>query len=115
MKQPGRFVGQARLARIADRDQDVADEAVAADALDRALAEQGPEAGIVEPGQLGKPRRLQCLASEQRLLACRRRELVPGAYGEAVVAAIDAVAHRLAEFGRDRPLVLDGQIRDAAS
>ena len=47
-------------------------------------------------------------------LAADLRELVPGADGEAIVAAIDAVADRFAEFARDRPLVLDGQIRDAA-
>src|SRR3546814_15556012 len=31
-----------------------------------------------------------------------------------VVAAIDAVAHRFAEFRRDDAVVFDGQIRDAA-
>jgi hypothetical protein len=35
--------------------------------------------------------------------------------GEAVVAAIDAVADRLAEFMRDRPLVLDGEVGNAAA
>ena len=42
------------------------------------------------------------------------RELVPGADGEAIVAAVDAVADRVAEFARDRALVLDGKIGDAA-
>ena len=41
-------------------------------------------------------------------------ELVPGADREAIVAAVDPVAHGLAEFGRDVALVLDGEVRDAA-
>ena len=41
-------------------------------------------------------------------------ELVPRAHREAIVAAIDAVADRFAEFVRDRSLVLDGEIGDAA-
>ena len=44
----------------------------------------------------------------------RVRELVPRADGEAVVAAIDAVAHAAAELARDRALVLDREIGDAA-
>lgn len=41
------------------------------------------------------------------------RKLVPGAYAQAIVAAIDAVADRFAVFTRDRALVLDGEIRNA--
>ena len=41
------------------------------------------------------------------------RELVPGAYAQAIVAAIDAIADGIAIFARDRALVLDGQIRNA--
>src|SRR6185312_17181056 len=39
---------------------------------------------------------------------------VPGADREAIVAAIDAVAHGHAEFLGDMALVLDGEIGDAA-
>src|SRR4028119_645743 len=42
------------------------------------------------------------------------RVLVPGADELAVVAADDAVADGPAEFERDRSLVLDRQVRDAA-
>ena len=59
-------------------------------------------------------RRLQVVARDELRLGGAAGELVPGADGEAVVAAIDAVADRLAEFARDRPLVLDGQVGDAA-
>ena len=41
-------------------------------------------------------------------------EFVPGADGEAVVAAIDAVAHRRAMLLGDRPAMLDGEVADAA-
>ena len=42
------------------------------------------------------------------------RELVPRADRETIVAAIDAIADRLAEFARDVALVLDGEIGNAA-
>ena len=41
-------------------------------------------------------------------------EFVPRAHGQAIVAAIDAVAHRRAEFVRNVALVLDGEIGNAA-
>ena len=47
-------------------------------------------------------------------LACHARERVPRANGQAIVTAIDAVAHRLAEFVRNMAFVLDRQIRNAA-
>ncbi len=47
-------------------------------------------------------------------LAPGLRELVPRADRQAIVAAIDAVADLLAELARDRALVLDGEIRNAA-
>ena len=42
------------------------------------------------------------------------RKFVPRADRQAIVAAIDAVSDRFAEFTRDRALVLDGQIGNAA-
>src|ERR1051326_5923949 len=41
-------------------------------------------------------------------------ELVPRAHREAIVAAEDAVADQRAQFLRDRPLMLDREIGDAA-
>ena len=77
-------------------------------------AKQPPEAGVVEPDQLGQARRAQILARQQLRLARHPRELVPGAHREAVVAAVDPIADRLPELPRDVPLVLDGEIGDAA-
>ena len=91
---------QRRLARIADGVEHVADEAVAADPLDRALGGTGR----------GKPRRPAAArsASERRAAAPRGRasaclaaglgELVPGTDRQAVVAAVDAVAQRRPEL-----------------
>ena len=58
--------------------------------------------------------RAQRVARGELGLAAGDRELVPRADGEAIVAAIDAVAHRGAKFARDRAFVLDGEIGDAA-
>ena len=105
---------QRRIAGVADRDQHIADEAVAADALDRRFRKQRAKRGIVEPCEIGKSRRAQFVARGEFRLAAFLRELVPRTHGEAIVAAIDAVADALAEFVRDRPLVLDGEIGNAA-
>ena len=103
-----------RLRRIADRYQHIAHETLAADPLDGGTGEQRPEPGIVEPGKLGETRRGQCGAGQEFGFFRRTREFVPGADRETVVAAIDAVADQRPQCGRDRPLVLDRQIRDAA-
>ena len=60
-------------------------------------------------------RRLQIIPRLKLRLARSLRKLVPWAHGEAVVAAIDAVAHGRAEFMRDRALMLDGEVGDAAA
>ncbi len=56
----------------------------------------------------------QIVAGDELRLGSGAGEFVPRTDGEAVVAAIDAVADRCAEFVRDRTLVLDGQVGDAA-
>ena len=99
---------------IADRDQHIAHEACAADALDRAFAEQRAEAGVVELHQFGKARRLQYGTRRKLRFAPGLREFVPRANRQAIVAAVDAIADQRAQRARDRALVLDGQIGDAA-
>ena len=88
------FAGKRRVARVADGDQDVAHEAVAAGALDRRFREQRAKGGVVEAGELGERGRPQGLARRELLLAPGGRELVPRADREAIVASIDAVADR---------------------
>ena len=58
--------------------------------------------------------RLEFLAGVKGRLPGPARELVPRADRETVVAAIDAIAHGGAQVARDMPLVLDGEIGDAA-
>ena len=106
---------QFGVARVADGDQHVPEEPVAADALDRRRRESLPEGRLVERREIGKARRDAIGARLQLRLARRLRELVPRADGEAIVAAVDAVADGLAELARDRALVLDGEIGDAAA
>ena len=43
------------------------------------------------------------------------RKLVPWTDRQAIIAAVDSVADGRAQFTRDGPLVLDGEIRDAAA
>src|SRR5260370_33383734 len=50
------FAGEANVFGIADRDQHVAQKAVAANALDCAFRKQRTEAGVVEPRQFGQLR-----------------------------------------------------------
>ena len=114
VEQRDRRVRRAAIAGIADGDQHVADEAVAADALDRRAAKARPEAGVVERQRAPPAAAREIVAGGELRLRAALGELVPRADGEAVVAAIDAIADRGAELVRDRPLVLDGEIGDAA-
>src|SRR5690606_27764877 len=95
-------------------DEHVAQEPRMPDALDRRTGEHAAESRIVELHHIGERRRLELGAGAQLHLVRFGGELVPGADRETVVAAIDAVAHGRAEFMRDRPLVLDVEIAEAA-
>ena len=110
-----RTAGKQRgIVRVAGGDQHVAHEARPAEPLDRAAGKQRPEAGVVEDEPGGEAGREEVVAGAQLGLARHLRPLVPRAHREAVVAAVDPVADRRPEFLRDRPLVLDRQVRDAA-
>ena len=78
------------------------------------FANQCAKRRVVEPRQLGEIRRAQVVARGEFCLVAGLRELVPRADREAIVAAIDAVADGFAKFARDRSLVLDGEIGNAA-
>ena len=105
---------QARLAGIAGGDQHIAQEAVAADALDRRAGKERAECRVVERQQSASAGSRRSSRAASFASDALPGELVPRAGGQAIVAAIDAVADRLAEFVRDRPLVLDGEVGDAA-
>src|SRR5207302_5602748 len=55
------------------------------------------------------------VARKQLRLAAGLRKFVPWADGETIVAAVDAVAHERAQVPRDRALVLDREVGDAAA
>ena len=78
------------------------------------LGEQRAERRVVEPRELGERGALQLVARGELRLAAGLRELVPRADRQAIVAAVDAVADRGAQLARDRALVLDGEVGDAA-
>ena len=106
---------KAFVPAVADRDQHIAQEAGVAHALDRAAREHGAKPGVVERGEVGQRGAVQLGARGQFRLMSRCREFVPGTDGEAIVAAIDPIADRGAEFSWDRAFALNGQIGDAAA
>src|SRR5690606_9940065 len=91
------------------------DEAVAADPLDWRTRKNLAKSGVVELGEIAQQGCGKFGAGVEGGLPGRLRKLVPRAHSEAVVAAIDAVAHGAAEFARDRPGVFDGEVGDAAA
>src|SRR4029077_13644554 len=89
---------QTHNARIAGSDEHVANKPVAARALDCGAAEAGAKAGIIDTEQLVE-RWVVALASRCKLcLMCGLGKFVPGTDRETIVAAIDAVPHRLAKL-----------------
>src|SRR5262249_57439346 len=81
-------------------------------ALDGGVRNSSREAAILGPRQMGG-RRGTAPGGELGLVS-RLRELVPRTHGEAIVAAVDTVAHERTQLTGDRPLVLDRQVRNAA-
>ena len=106
--------GERNIARIAGGDQNIAHETRGSDPLYRTSRKQSPKSGLIEAKQGFEPRRTEFFARREFDLARGSGEFVPGADGEAVVAAIDAIADRGAKLFRDVALVLDGEIGDAA-
>src|ERR1700722_14722422 len=107
------FNGHRAVVRIADRDQDIADEPVAADALDRRFCKSCAKRRVIKAREFRKSRRTQIVARSEFGFAPGLREFVPWADREAIVAAIDAVADGFPKFVRDRAFVFDGEIGNA--
>src|SRR4029079_2846732 len=84
-------------------------------AFNRRLREHLSKGGVVETGEIGKPGGMQFVTLCQPQLMAGARELVPRTDRQAIIAAVDAVADGRAQVARDGPLVLDGEIRDAAA
>src|SRR3974377_1092636 len=65
--------------------------------------------------QLGERRGIQVMTHLEIRVAGGARELVPRTHQLAVIAAEDAIADPLAQLHRDRAVVLDGEIGNAAA
>src|SRR5690349_11054418 len=112
--QMGRDRLQRQIPGVADGNQHVAHEAVAADALDCRPAEHVAESRIVQPCQLHQPRRRDIGWCTQLFMRCRPGETVPWADCQAVITTVYAIAHQRSQLMRDRSWMLDREIRYAA-
>ena len=103
-----------RSRRIAKGDSHVAQKGGMPDAADRAPFRPCQKFGLTPAEQRRKLRCVEPMPGREVRFRCWLRILVPGTEELAVIAAVDAISHRLAEFDRDRVFQLDGEIRDAA-
>src|SRR5690606_17221987 len=106
---------QLRACSIPGSNQNVADETVSSDALDRGAGEEGSEGDIVERQEENEFRCLKVLPRSEFGFGRDAGKLVPRANGQAIVAAIDPVADRGSERVRYGALVLDREVGDAAA
>src|SRR5262245_28966266 len=107
------YLGRAR--RIAQSHGKVAQPALVADAPDRRALHPLAELGLGPGEELDERGAVEPVARLEVLLVARPGEAVPGAGELAIVAAVDAVADERAQLLRDRALVLDREIGDAAA
>src|SRR6185295_16215271 len=96
-------------------DGEVAQPPLVADPPYRAAAQPLVEFLLAPRKELDEARVVEPVPDREVRLGARLRELVPRADELAVVAAVDPVPHQRAQVLRDRALVLDGEVRDAAS
>jgi hypothetical protein len=100
-----------RIARVPEDHGDVAEEAAAPRSRERGVAEAATKRARIEAEQVGEEREEAVAVGGAR----RRRRRVPRADLLADVAPEDPGTEGAPEFAWDRPTVLDGQVRDAAS
>eukprot|EP00274_Cyanoptyche_gloeocystis_P001722 CAMPEP_0196663556 /NCGR_PEP_ID=MMETSP1086-20130531/53333_1 /TAXON_ID=77921 /ORGANISM="Cyanoptyche gloeocystis , Strain SAG4.97" /LENGTH=430 /DNA_ID=CAMNT_0041999421 /DNA_START=289 /DNA_END=1581 /DNA_ORIENTATION=+ len=102
------------IARVAEGDGHVAEEAAALDAEDGGVAEALLELVVVHPDEVreDRSRDLRCNGPPQRAVEVRVGS-VPRTHGLAHVAAVDVVADETAQVERYAAFELDGQVRDA--
>src|SRR3954471_11026064 len=105
----------ARSGRVAQADGEVAQPALVADAPDGRALQAPVELGLGPREQLHERSAVEAVARLEVLLGARPGEAVPRTDELAVVAAVYAVADEGAQLFRDRALVLDREIRDAAA
>src|SRR2546426_304898 len=91
----------SRTAITAFRVQHVANNAVAPRAFHRRFRKQSAKCRVIQAGEIGKAGGREFRARGKLRIPTGLRKLVPGADRKAVVAAVDAISHGLAQFARD--------------
>src|SRR5688572_26062360 len=104
-----------RAGGVAQPDREVAQPALVADAPDRRAVQPLVELGLGPGEELDQRRAIEAVPRLEIVLGAWLREPVPGTDQLAIVAAVHAVADKRAKLLRDRALVLDGEVRDAAT
>src|SRR6056297_2915149 len=100
--------------RIAQAYGEVPEPAIEADPANRGAFGTRQERVFVPAEQFHQRAGIQVLARLKVVFVAKLRVAVPGAHRLAVVAAVDPVADRFAEFQRYRSLKFNRQIGDAA-
>src|SRR5690348_2282340 len=116
MIRPGAKRGEdlGRRRRVAEAHRQVAQPLLVADAANGRAAGALLEVGLAPGEELDQLRAIEAVARREVRVAVGPGEAVPGADRLAVVAAVDPVADQRPQRLRDRALVLDRQVRDAA-
>src|SRR5262249_19094142 len=107
------YLGRRR--RVAKAHGEVAEPPLVADAADRRALQALVELGLGPGEELHQPGAVEAVARLEVLLGARLGEAVPRADELAVVAAVDAIADEGTQLLRNRALVLDREIGDAAA
>ena len=95
------------LTAIAYGVENISEEAMPPDALNRRAAKLGSKLGIPQGGQLCKVGRGEIIAGRQFNFASLLREFIPRADGKAVITAVNAVAHFFTQAFLDGPSIFD--------
>ena len=113
----GALQGGQRLcaADIAQGHADIAQESAPFGPRDRRSRKSRPESRFVQRQQFHQLRRFQSGPAMLRHHRTRPRKTIPRADGQTIVAPENPVAYSRAQFHRDGPFQLDGQIRNAAA
>jgi hypothetical protein len=102
-------------AGVAEGDGDVAQPAFMTDTADRAALQAFVELGFAPGEERNQARGVETMARIEIGQRSGAGEFVPGADQLTVVAAIDAVTEQGAQFERDRAMMLDREVADAAA
>src|SRR5258708_3739991 len=100
---------------VAQRDRDVAQPSLVADAPDRRALEAPQEFFFGPREELDERCAIERVTHREVGIVDGAGVFVPGADELAIVAAVNAVSHERAQLFRDRAVMLDGEIRDAAA